>query len=210
MEVGNNMQASHLNQENTIIKSIRFDADGFSILGEKFSPDNLQTHEFAQIVVALRPPILVPREIYQENKKSDYLTLQFNKEAINEISTDIFGEYILIDYLTKEEALQLAEFENYSVIHLLSYLHRNFNNSKSSLFFDLNKSLLQCYIIKNDNITLATSFHVSSPIDVLYYLTHTIKEEGLNINALSIKASRCEAAVLEFLQPYFTIELCEL
>ncbi len=200
-----------LQQDIINIKSIRFDTDGFSILRNQVKKEDFDANTVIEIVEAHRPPVIVPKEIYVEENKHQYLKLQFNNEEIKEVFTEFLGDYVIIYYFTDEEYQALSQWENYSLVHLWSFLSRGAHKSKDMLFFDLCHNNLQCYLVKDDQLVLATSFNVlDTSIDTLYYLTYITKEKAVQSTSLTVQTTRCDSSVLSQLQPYFNVKLCEL
>lgn len=142
-----------------------------------FAPDDPLS-----IVVARQVPLLVPAEIYDPEKGSEYLALQFDTAHIGSIHADELGAYKAVYSLTKNELDTVSRLSNpKQVVSETTLAFRMLRDleAAAAIFIGHNANFIDVAVTHKDEPLLANRFQLTEPADILYYLLNITKQFNL-------------------------------
>lgn len=187
-------------------KSIRLTPNGFSLFKENpnseieradflykenvlittTAPDFLQFNpnsmEAVDVIVATHVPMLIPDEIYDDNKAKEYLQLQYDITHFGQYYSDQLSHYRALYFLTQNE---YSTLNNLNCIphficectHLYEYL--NEQNKPESILLSLNDTYADVIMIHKQELVLVNRIQHIDNVDILYQLLNFVKQFGL-------------------------------
>ncbi len=193
-------------QEN--IETIRLDANGFShFYGEK--PFHFTTIQDQPIVLVLanQPPVAIPMEIYNGAKNMEYLNIQYDPEIIGQIITTDFKDYVLLNFLSHEEAELLKPFQDkiefiplflFQMAHLFPIPERLF-------LIDVKNQNLNCALLIHEELQFITHFKLNDDTDCLYHILNICKQYSIDPAFLELYYSELSDTLVELLKTYLNL-----
>ena len=194
-------------------KSIRLTPDGFSLYGEvsggtlrhdyHANAENalltLKAPEFFRIadgtddslsvIVATRPPLLVPDVIFDESRVRDYLRMQFDISQIGEHYCDTLGHYRSLYFLTQNELTSLSglpcklRFKSEATV-LYRFLQAQ--DASDSVLLSINDTFADIIAVQNGEPLLVNrTTHVEN-VDLLYHTLNSVQQLGMASPALFV------------------------
>ncbi len=137
---------------------------------------------------------LVPENLFDENKSSEYL--KFNNKVFESdfIANDIINDKNIISVFVPFVNLNNCFFERFGSFeyHHASTIFVNYILSKSSiitnaLFCNITHSSFELLYIKDGKLILFNSFEFNTKEDFMYYLLFSIEQLNLDTNKLELK-----------------------
>jgi len=183
-------------------KSIRIAPDGFSLY--RAEGDRTSVQEFPNdsgallsveaprffgnedpvaVIMATHIPMLVPEELYDPNKDSDYLALQFDTSKLGDTRTDTLPRYRAVYFLTQNESNVIGRLPFPHQVISEAALMCRFLQTKvpagPALFVALNPDHIDVVACQKGELMLMNRFSLVTPEDILFYLSHVIKQYNL-------------------------------
>jgi len=173
--------------------SIRLTPNG-TFLPKKDSKEK-RPQEPVNIISNIHAPILIPKVLFDETAKEDYINLNYEIEDTVFIFVEELEKYYLLHYV-KENLKMMLEQDVYPLQwhHLSGLLYKDL---KQSSFYDNTKSWFSLYaednfidfiFEKEGKLQLMNRFEHTSSYDILYYILNIIKQFQVlstNISILS-------------------------
>ena len=187
-------------------KSIRLTPDGFSLYGEAkgdtlrhtyhANAENalltLKAPEFfglsadaeatLDVIVATRPPLLVPDVIFDESKVRDYLRMQFDISQIGEHFCDTLGHYRSLYFLTQNELTALSGLPcklQYKSEATLLYQFLQSQGESNAVLLSVNDTFADILAVQNGEPLLVNrTTHVEN-VDLLYHTLNSVQQLGM-------------------------------
>lgn len=187
-------------------KSIRIAPDGFSFFkmnGKKmetvsfsYSDNTLITNEAPlffnssdeiTVISARHIPMLIPEEIYDSARDSEYLTLQFDTSHLGATYSETNGSYRTVYFLTKNEKDTLSRLPfRLQTVAEASLFYRFLCQQKANdaLFVGRNTDFTDIMAVHKGEILLTNRFPLVEPADTLYYIYNIVTQFHLQDPAL--------------------------
>lgn len=214
-------------------QSIRIYPNGFSLFKKdenetekeypgspvSFLPNSANTffyssaREKSTLIVDSFPPLLIPKELYDENFALEYLKLQFDTNDIGKTYTDDNGIYTSLYFLNKEtvNALEKLNIE-LDIFHqstvLLQYIHHlpGIPEKRALLYIYVDHDFIDIILENGNMLLLINRFSYSTAFDILYHSLNILKQH-------KIDAGECQAllfnsksqSIQELFKSYFPI-----
>lgn len=130
--------------------------------------------------------ILIPQEVYQNGKGTDYFDLNFKRERnehlFRDSMKDLEAENIYSLPIGLKNALQLI-YPSSDVKHGFSSLIQTLllqNEIGFSAYLHFRKNILDLFFIQDQKLILSNQFNFKAKEDVLYYFLNTAEQLGFN------------------------------
>jgi hypothetical protein len=193
-------------QEN--IETIRLDANGFShFYGENQFLFSEITNQQLLIVIANQPPVAIPMEIYNSDNNLEYLKIQYDFGSIGHIITTDFKDYVLLNFLSKEETEVIQPFLahiEFIPVFLFQMAHL-FPIPEMLFLIDVRNQYLNCALLIHEELQFITHFKLNDDTDCLYHIMNICNQYKINPSHLNLYYSNLSNSLVELLQSYFTI-----
>ena len=195
-----------INQNNR--KFIRLDADGFFSFYHPVLPlPAFDKGENVDIIVALRIPTLIPKELYYTENQMQYIQLQFQIDKYDKIFVEEFQDYYSIFYLTPDEEQKVINLDiNPHYTHLLLYTfhHFDFKVEENYIITDIVNNQVALYLFKGKQTQAINQFKISSLEDILYYILYLANQHGLRQHEFSLLLTKASEIETDFLKNHFS------
>ena len=166
--------------------------------------------ETVDVIFDLFPPILIPKEIYNEAIAYDALGSQFDLSVVGQLLSEEIQEYYATYFINHNELNLFQKINiNPHFIHLSSlmfqYLQTHYiSKSDNTVSLFIHDSHADSILIKSQKINLINRFNFTSELDILYYLLNLIKQFGIKVDNCKIILFRNQNNKLsELLIKYF-------
>ena len=187
-------------------KSIRLKPNGFSLLKKDnegkwqqknmppplsvdilknltFFNDSPNLQKPVTIISNLHVPVLIPKVLFDETAKDDYINLNYEIEEPVFILNEELEEYCLLHFINEGQK-KILEETGYSLewLHLSGLLYKELQQSD---FYDNNKSYFSLYadenymdfiFVKEGKLQIINRFEYTSAYDILYYILNIIRQ----------------------------------
>ena len=168
-------------------KSIRLKPNGFSLL------QNDNGHDHVTVISNLQVPVLIPKTLFDETAKEDYINLNYEIEEPIFIFDEEIEEYHLLHFIPERQKMELEQ-HGYSLqwLHLSGLLYKELRQSE---FYDSRKSYFSLYaednfidfiFEKEGKLQLMNRFEYTSSYDILYYILNIVKQFQVSSTDISI------------------------
>ncbi|WP_296313993.1 DUF3822 family protein [Winogradskyella sp. UBA3174] len=191
---------------NTIeyINSIQFEQrltplDLLNHLKTELSSNAIFSEEFDAVLIIHHNELstLVPKALYQENQKADYL--KFNSKilrtdfitqddlAIND-TVNVYVPYININNYIFETFGEFV-YKHSSTILVDSALQQVSKNKKTNIYINVNTNTIEVLVVDNNKLQLVNTFDYYSKEDFTYYILFVFEQLKLDVETCQIKLS---------------------
>lgn len=190
------------------LKTIRLDSNGFSYYYDETSCDfNSNELDDSLIVLANQPPVAIPMEIYNADKQIDYLKIQYDVNEIGRIITTDFKDYVLLNFLPKDEAGIIEHYQGQiDFIPLFLYQMAHLFPIPEMLFLlDVKDNNMNCAFLIHEELQFITHFKINEDTDCLYHLMNICAQFKIDPSLLDLYYSNLSASLLTLLKSYFTV-----
>lgn len=194
------------------LRTIRLDSNGFSYYYDGTSCDfSNEDHQEWLIVIANQPPVAIPMEIYNADKQIDYLKIQYDVDEIGRIITTDFKDYVLLNFLPKEAALQLEKSDHkIDFIPLFLYQMAHLFPIPEMLFLlDVKDKNMNCAFLIHEELQFITHFKLNENTDCVYHLMNICAQYKIDPSHLDLYFSMLPESILTLLKSYFTVSYLE-
>ncbi|HPE41069.1 MAG TPA: DUF3822 family protein [Bacteroidales bacterium] len=194
------------------IKTIRLDSNGFSHYYEGTFFDFSQLyHQEILIVIANQPPVAIPMEIYQKDKQTDYLKIQYDLTEMGQIVTTDFKDYVLLNYIPTEETAILEKITTpIHFIPLFLYQMAHLFPIPEMLFLlDVKEHHMNCALLKHEELQFITYFSLTEDTDCLYHVMNICTQYKIDPSEIDLYYSSLPDSLIHLLKSYFTISHLE-
>lgn len=190
------------------LKTIRLDSNGFSYYYDGTSCDFSNTEiDDLLIVLANQPPVAIPMEIYHADKQMDYLMIQYDVNQIGKVITTDFKDYVLLNYLPKEEAGIIEHYQgqiDYIPLFLYQMAHL-FPIPEMLFLLDVKDKNMNCAFLIHEELQFITHFKLNEDTDCLYHLMNICAQYKIDPSLLDLYYSNLSDSLLNLLKSYFTV-----
>ena len=189
-------------------KSIRIAPDGFSFFkvnGKKmesvafsYSDNTLITNEAplffnssdeVSLISARHIPMLIPEEIYDPTRDTEYLSLQFDTSHLGETCSETVGAYRAVYFLTKNEKDTLGRLPfRFKTVAETSLFYRFLCQQEAidAIFVGRNPNFTDIMAVHKGEILMTNRFQLMEPADTLYYIYNIVTQFHLQTPSLYI------------------------
>jgi len=145
------------------------------------------------VISNIHAPILIPKVLFDETAKEDYINLNYEIEEPIFIFNEKLEEYLLLHFI-KESQKAILEQSCCPLqwLHLSGLLHKELRQSE---FYDSNKSYFSLYADENSidfifekegKLQIMNRFEYTSSYDILYYILNIIKQFDVSTSDISL------------------------
>jgi hypothetical protein len=182
------------------LKSIDFNhkvspIDLLNALKEEFSAHSIYAEDFEDVTIIHQNELnaIVPKELYDEQNKADYL--KFNAKIlrtdfiaaddINGInSVNVYVPYVNINnYIF--DTFGSFTYKHASTV-LIDTLSKYARSSDSQMYVHLNKESFELLVYKKKELLLYNYFEYTCPEDFIYYILFVFEQLGLDVETTQI------------------------
>ena len=173
-----------------------------------FDDTNQQT---PTVLVCQQPPVLVPTEVFQLEKKLEYLSLYMDLDEFSEVFYEEIGEYQGLYALSQQDLFNLKrEYPQLSVRHLSLYAYQQFHQ-RGLTSFDNTLALLlhgdtaDFWLERECKLQLLNQFRFPTDTDGLYLAMNLLVQCHIDFsdgNILLCDLSKEHAALIELMKQY--------
>ena len=176
-------------QKNYLNASISF----FPLFVKDFFSFSDNEIESIDVIFDLFPPILIPKELYNDSIAYDSLGFQFDISCLGQLLSEEIQEYRAAYFINQNE---LNIFQKINIkphfMHISSLIfqylqsHYIFQSGSNTISLFINDLYADFILIKSQKINLVNRFHFTSEFDILYYLLNLIKQFGIKTDNCKI------------------------
>ena len=183
----NSIDSKIIDQSNSVYSDeIKID-EILSELKNKLNKFNLLNVVKVTLILNNKLSVLVPKDLFQENNRLDYL--KFNSRLIKNdtASSDYIEEldthniYIAYVNITNYLIEKFGSFEyfHYSTVLLKKLYSESLNDQKLKFYVNINKSYLNIIIFKGRGLNYFNTFEYETKDDILYFILFVIEQNKL-------------------------------
>lgn len=147
-------------------------------------------------IVRSSPPLLIPNELFTEDKLLDYWTMCNQTIPIERLGIDELDSYRVL--YTKPN--------NDFTVHILTKIYQAAKEN-NSICIDFERNVLNCVLFSNAKLEFAGQFAVDSETDLLYHVTRLLQYHHVNTKEVVIYYYKLPEHYLELLQEYYLLKL---
>lgn len=194
------------------LKTIRLDSNGFSYYYDGTSCEFTEhDKDDLLIVLANQPPVAIPMEIYNTDKQIDYLMIQYDVNEIGKVITTDFKDYVLLNFLPKDEAVSIENYQgkiDYIPLFLYQMAHL-FPIPEMLFLLDVKDKNMNCAFLIHEELQFITHFKLNEDTDCLYHLMNICAQYKIDPSQLDLYYSNLSESLLILLKSYFTVTYLE-
>lgn len=126
------------------------------------------------VLVFQQPPVLVPTEVFQLEKKLEYLSLYVDLDEFSEVFCEEIGDYQGVYALSQQDLFLLKrEHPQFQVRHLILYAYQQFHlrgltSFDNTLALLLHDDIADFWVEKDGKLQLLNQFRFPTDTDGLY------------------------------------------
>lgn len=182
---------------------------------------DLNKIRFLKVVYYNNTSTLVPTSLYSDKISKNLLKFNINSKTYDGITDNLLNDELknLYTHDKKINNYLKEKFKNFDCFHYTSLLVKEFQNYVDTnftdrIFLNFNNNRLDILYFKNKKIVFFNSFIYENEVDVLYFLTFSVRQ--LNLSLEDILISTCgniniESKIYELLYKYVrNIEVLEM
>lgn len=135
-----------------------------------FSPDETLT-----VIAANQIPILIPREIYDDDKKLEYFRVQNGKTPNETVHIDCIDDYVALYHLPYNiqdsiDRLPYRKTYLHETTLLAGFLKEHGDNN--AVLISNNETFFDTIVVGNRKLQLVNRFPFNKPEDIIYYILY--------------------------------------
>ena len=173
--------------------------DVLNRLKTELSANSVFSDEFDTVTVIHQNELstLVPKTLYDENNKADYL--KFNTKilktdfiadediAVND-SVNLYIPYININNYIFETFGEFI-YKHSSTILIDTVLQKSSQNSNAVMYLHVNSSMIEVSVLENGQLQLFNVFEYYSKEDFIYYVLFVFEQLKLDVETITVHLS---------------------
>jgi len=173
--------------------------DVLNRLKTELSANSIFSDEFDAITVIHQNELstLVPKELYDENNKADYLKfntkilktdfITYDDIAVNE-SVNVYIPYININNYIFETFGEFT-YKHSSTVLIDSVLQKTIKSNNVNVYLHVNSSMIEVTVVENEQLQLFNVFEYHSKEDFIYYVLFVFEQLKLDVETTIIHLS---------------------
>ena len=174
-------------------------SDVLDHLKEQLSSNTIFSEDFDAVLVIHQNELatLVPKELYNENHKADYL--KFNTKilrtdfisqddiSVND-SINVYVPYVNINNYIFETFGEFV-YQHASTILISTILQKTKTSESPEVYININSSNIELLVVAKSQLLLFNVFEYNSKEDFIYYVLFVFEQLKLNVETTPIKLS---------------------